>query len=57
MMGASAFSNDIAGIEKLLKHDPQHPDAQQLVARTYELIAQCSADFAAVAATFAAEND
>jgi signal transduction histidine kinase/CheY-like chemotaxis protein/HPt (histidine-containing phosphotransfer) domain-containing protein len=67
MMGASAFSNEIAGIEKLLKHDPQHPDpqhpeaqhpdAQQLVARTYELIAQCSADFATVAATFAAETD
>ena len=66
MMGASAFSNEIAGIEKLLKHDPQHPDpqhpeaqhpdAQQLVARTYELIAQCSADFATVAATFAAES-
>jgi signal transduction histidine kinase/DNA-binding NarL/FixJ family response regulator/HPt (histidine-containing phosphotransfer) domain-containing protein len=62
MMGASAFSNEIAGIEKLLKHVPQHPeaqhpDAQQLVARTYELIAQCSADFATVAATFAAETD
>ena len=56
MMGASAFSNEIAAIEKLLKHDPQHPDAQQLVAKAFELIAQCSADFAAVAATFAAES-
>lgn len=56
MMGASAFSNEIAVIEKLLKHDPQHPDAQQLVAKAFELIAQCSADFAVVAATFAAES-
>jgi CheY-like chemotaxis protein len=57
MMGASNFSNEIAAIEKLLKHDPQHPDTQQRVAKVFELIAQCSADFAALAATFAAERD
>jgi len=56
-MGANTLSKEIANIEKILKHDPQHPDTAHLVTIACELIAHSIVGFDALAANLSAEND